>query len=782
MSSSVVEKQISVSEQNVEAFVSFDGGWSVLSTTISRLEKVLLEQLSTGQNPMEGKPLFSNKDYSSMYTLVYNMCTQSRPHNWAARLYSRYSERIQDFLTEQILPDLVKLEESDLLSKLNQSWKIYEIYTRWMQKFFMYLDRHYVKANAELPLAEKGKYLFTKNILSKISKELSEALIQTIHKERQGELINENVMKDICQILLTQGTEPSNVYWDILESNLISATCIYYQEKAKEWLSLFTFSEYLDKSESAIQAEDDRSERYLLGDKTSFNLPTSKESINSNVVKVLLTDQQSLLWAKDTGPYYLLHHDKRLLRKAYTLLKRHDVGLELCAENFLTYCQEKLAGVVSGPMETLCGKTKESEGKVKIPHEKFIIDAIMDQKFLPNLVDNYKQLQQIAVDCFDNDPVFLKQLQSACTMQINENGIVFATLLSYYFDWMLRRKPEGLDSELLSIFSYLSYKDSFIDTYRILMARRLVANDYSYDAEFDTLEHLKVKCGSVMTAKLEGMLADCLPSADRMEEFHQYCIETTGNDKEDFKKSMFDGIDFSVRVFNYGHWPHNYGLGQDVLPIPRSIKKYLDMFQGFYTKYSPHRKLRWSNSMSTVVLSWELKDKIIDITSTVAQAVILVLFNDEEKITFDQLLSKSGLPDTAALRRTLGSMMTGRHKILLSDGNFSTKIPSGAVFSVNENFEIQGDKLKLPVPVFKAEESSARELFEADRNIAVRAKLVNVMKKAKETTVEDLEEQVGQSLDFEPTVEMLRDQLKWCLDREYLSRDESDQNLIRFMA
>ena len=84
---------------------------------------------------------------------MYNLSTLKHD-TVQQQLYQKYTESINVYLQQNILPELQKLHNDDLLEALGRKWANHEVMVRWMQRFFQYLDRFYVEINSLTPLTD----------------------------------------------------------------------------------------------------------------------------------------------------------------------------------------------------------------------------------------------------------------------------------------------------------------------------------------------------------------------------------------------------------------------------------------------------------------------------------------------------------------------------------------------------------------------------------------------------------------------------------------------------
>lgn len=102
-------------------------GWDDLKTKgITKLENFLTRGDDIN---------FSKKEYMQLYTTVYNLSTM-QVETYTAELYKRYTESIQKYLSEQVVPLLTNCEGSLLLKELEVRWRNHQIMVRWLKNFF----------------------------------------------------------------------------------------------------------------------------------------------------------------------------------------------------------------------------------------------------------------------------------------------------------------------------------------------------------------------------------------------------------------------------------------------------------------------------------------------------------------------------------------------------------------------------------------------------------------------------------------------------------------------
>lgn len=66
---------------------------------------------------------------------------------------------------------------------------------KWMQRFFQYLDRFYVQINSVAPLYDQGLKLFKGVVFSPLIQTITNAILDDIRREREGELVDVDLLK-----------------------------------------------------------------------------------------------------------------------------------------------------------------------------------------------------------------------------------------------------------------------------------------------------------------------------------------------------------------------------------------------------------------------------------------------------------------------------------------------------------------------------------------------------------------------------------------------------------
>merc|ERR1711904_416787 len=226
--------------------------------------------------------------------------------------------------------------------------------------------------------------------------------------------------------------------------------------------------------------------------------------------------------------------------------------------------------------------------------------------------------------------------------------------------------------KIVKLLAYISDKDLFAEFYRKKLSKRLLFDrSANEDHERSMLARLKQQCGAQFTSKMEGMVTDLQLAKDNQTRFEQYL----SNNPE--KKPP---IDLTVNVLTTGFWP-SYPVNK--LSVPEPMAKGIEIFKEFYDLRTKHRRLTWVFTLGTCQIKGQLgspKPRKYDFIMNTMQAATLMLFNNEEKLSFGEVMDRLNLAQEDVFR-LLHSLSCAKHKLLLKD-------PQNKTVSKTDHFEL----------------------------------------------------------------------------------------------
>ena len=746
-----------------QSVVTLEGGWSQIQQGgIDRLESFL----ETGEAPIdlvqiEGKPkrIFGANDYSNLYTVVYNMCTQRSPNNWAEHLYERYGETLTRYIQQHVVPTFYRKSGPPLLEECLHRWVNHKIYVKWMDRFFAYLDRFYVKQKGVDTLNVRGTQIFKSLVFDPFKPSLTSAVLDFISEERASYDLPSDTVKGIVNMYIELGIESQAVYIADLEEPLLPLSAAFYTRQSALWLENSTLPEYCSQAEASMQNEERRVTRYLS--------PSTWPRLRQVLITSLLQRPQQSLLEKPTGPLHLLTNDRLDdLKRLYSLMQMVEGGLVPVATVFRQFVTAQGNSIVDSRIEVLPNIGKN--------------DALADPSFVQAVMELHEKYRGVVQSCFSNDSLFQRSLKDAFESFLNREigRFSFAQFLSSYCDRVLKKGGERLSDEAVEImltravdlFSYLTDKDMFAEIYKHQLSKRLLQEtSSSEDAEKSLIQKLKLKCGAQFCSKLEGMISD---------------MKIASEMQRDFREGMSNAcdFDFSVLVLTTGFWP-TYLPMESKLPV--EFTNSLGVFEKYYQGKTDHRKLSWIHSLGMVSIAARFgvdDSRRYDIVMNTYQALIVLLFNSCESLSVAEMADQTGIEE-GYLRKLLATLVISKFKVLNRTGSNPKAIDADESFSVNVEFSCPGRRIKIPAPTLGSEEAVSKERVEEDRSFGIQAAIVRIMKTRKTLGHQQLVTEVLSQLSlFKPNPKVVKQQIEALIEREFLARDETQPSVYNYLA
>jgi cullin 1 len=182
------------------------------------------------------------------------------------------------------------------------------------------------------------------------------------------------------------------------------------------------------------------------------------------------------------------------------------------------------------------------------------------------------------------------------------------------------------------------------------------------------------------------------------------------------------GIKLDVRVLNFVFWP-TFKSSEPSLPL--EMTKCVDAFKEFSSTHSEHRQLMWLCSRGTCNVMGKFYDEPIELIVTPYYAILLLLFNSSQKLSYLDIKSQLNLRDEDLIR-VLHSIVCGKDKILLKDP-MTKEISACDSFEINYSFT---RKIKILLSS-ENEKKKIIEKVDMDREQRVNALIIRIMKSKK---------------------------------------------------
>ncbi|KAK7850673.1 cullin-1 [Quercus suber] len=234
--------------------IRFEQGWELMQKAITKLKNIL-----------EGlpEPQFSSKDYMMLYR---------PPHDYSQQIYYKYRETFEEYITSTVLPSLKEKHDEFMLRELVKRWAIYKV---WGDGFLIssviLIDilllggtfRALMKLDLLASVYQEfnGKfrdvvisliclYFCLSYILHLYSPEISllkTILFNQIDKEREGEQVDQPLLRNVLDIFVAIGMGQMDQYENDFEAAFLKDTVAYYSQKASSWILEDSCPDYMLK-------------------------------------------------------------------------------------------------------------------------------------------------------------------------------------------------------------------------------------------------------------------------------------------------------------------------------------------------------------------------------------------------------------------------------------------------------------------------------------------------------------------------------------------------------
>jgi len=394
-------------------------------------------------------------------------------------------------------------------------------------------------------------------------------------------------------------------------------------------------------------------------------------------------------------------------------------------------------------------------------------------KLIERHVEKYHLFKRLIDEAFCGDHRFQLAMKEALQHVINQDVTVkeakgtkpattmsTAELMADYIDAVLKDKMKLTGDEtwtcmdnVVALFTHLQEKDVFRTFHSELLAKRLLLSrdKVNMDYEGNFISKLKTVAGAYFTGKMEKMITDLNQVADTESEFEEF----NGG------KIEFEGkeIKIEAQVLTRSNWP-SYSVTE--MKCPPAMQACMDSYKHFYATKHEKRTLTWIHTVGTAQVHLNFIPGKVQPTVTVSviQAAMLMLFNQNSKITCGEMSKALGL-DEKTLKKYFGALALPEKKhpeyqllAVEQPGGPSDKFSSVDVLSLNvEGLGSLKKKLKskfqMPLREMKvdgAEQMRIHEKLMQERVWNIDAMIVRTMKNRQRMTRGQLTMAVVQEL------------------------------------
>ncbi|KAF2072212.1 hypothetical protein CYY_006478 [Polysphondylium violaceum] len=705
------------------------------------------------------------QNVSAMYLFedVYSLCV-AQPHPYCEPLYENVKKFFEDHVDR--LLQVILDTKSDTISEYLKQWKQFSdgcqlcntvvfryLNNNWISKKIS--DKKYGHPPDIYEIQTLGLMIWKERLFFQIIGRVLKCVEILIQKDRDGELVQHSFITQFMESLIKLDSvdKDKSLYTNEYESLYLENTKQFYTRESVAFISSSGISSYMKKAEERIEEEYHRSQKYLA--------PSSHDKLRRLLDSILIEKHKELLQSECIN--YLKDEKLDEIHHMYKLLSRIESGLTPVLETVQNYIQ----------------------------HVGFeAIKAIPDRNnpdpknYVETLLKIYLQFSSIIKKSFNNDVSFITVLDSACHKIFNDNHITKNTtkspeLLAKYCDILLKKgnkQHEEIELEeklgqIIVLFKYVDDKDVFQKFYSKMLSRRLInGTSVSDDIEKLMITGLKQACGFEYTSKFTRMFTDITLSTETNERFKTH-LQTNN--------ISIGKIDFSILVLTSGSWSLHSQTSSFI--VPQELTVCISAFQSYYQNHHQGRKLNWLHHLCKAEVKSFFAKKTYDFQVVNYQLGILLLFNNQDSITLDDITKFTNLNEQE-LPRTLQSLVEA--KIITQKKN-----PDSATqeYILNTSYTNKRLKVKVSSSLQKETQSQNEETYKGvdeDRKLYLQASIVRIMKARKNMNHLSLIQEVIEhsKARFQPNIPMIKKCIEQLIEKEYIQRAEGESDKYLYVA
>ncbi|KLO17574.1 Cullin-domain-containing protein [Schizopora paradoxa] len=459
------------------------------------------------------------------------------------------------------------------------------------------------------------------------------------------------------------------------------------------------------------------------------------------------------------------------LGRMYSLFSRVD-GLKRLCEEFKAKVTASVAKIVND-------KEREEEMVDRLLELKGFIDEALPIAFVNVSISDSAAANVDVKPTRTTNIDFVHAASDAFQAGFRGRKLKPAEMIAKYLDRAMRKGQQDATTEdfnkvmqrVLVLYRYTQDKDVFRTFYHKALARRLLTQRSASDqSEKQVLKILKENYDPEFSMG-DQMFIDLDLSDDLTREFYKRYPEP-------------EAEALSVKILQRSFWPFVARQKEDIR-LPLFMQDVLSNYVNFYKGKHENRKLDFDHSLGTAQMHAQFKAGSKELTLSLYQAVILLMFNDQNVLSYNEIKENTGLNDEE-LKRTLQSLACGKKKVL-------KKKPVGKDVNDTDEFIYNADftdpRQKVHINSIQVKETieeskKTQSIIEGDRKHYLDAAIVRVMKAKKNMMHQAL---ITATIDavnkhFTPDVRMIKERIERLIEEEYMRRDDEVDGKYVYVA
>ncbi|ETN39534.1 uncharacterized protein HMPREF1541_05760 [Cyphellophora europaea CBS 101466] len=800
----------------------FESSWNTLSTAFTEIHQKNASRLSFEELFRSAYKLVLRKKHEELYSKVTEF-----ERAW---LQGTVKERIVNLVTPTVLVGATgqssdaqsnerRLAGERFMSALKDAYQDQSMCMNMITDVLMYMDRVSSQDGRVPSIYTQAMALFRREVLrtpfsddtdSDLLTLLEHVLLDMISMERKGEVIDRSLVRACCYMLEglyenVQEDEATKLYLTSFEPKFLEASREFYFKEGQQYLADADAGSFCAQARKRLKEEEERCQQTI----SNITEPKIKSVVDKEFISAHIKDVINM---EGTGVRNMLDNDKMQdLANVFDLISRVDpkkTALKEAVHKRVIDLGNEINKMAQVTLTTKAQPKAVADRSAGDKPEKGVnqqTQAALD--WVEQILQLKTKYDNLLERAFKNDATMEKALEQAFQdfIAANDRSPEHVSLfLDEYLKRGIKDKSEAevdavLDKGIL-LLQYLASIDQFETYYRKHLAKRLLMKrSVSRDMERQMLSKMKLKLGSNITQKLEGMIRDMELSDSLGSDYKQYVSELGATDSK--------RVDMDARILTSNQWPFETLFkstdGQDKTQhckFPASVEKTKQVYTQFYLSKHTGRKLTWAPHLgdADVRATFKGPDGRInryELNVPTYAMVILMLYNevpDGQGLSLEEIEAETNIPHNDVVKTLTSLCQVPKWRVLKKEPA-GKELLNTDKFYYNSGFTSKFVKIKIAAVMVgssklenQEERKETQKRIDDERGHAIEAAIVRIMKARKELSHQALMTETIQQLSqrFQPDVGMVKRKIEALIDREYLDRgpDESRPPYYNYLA
>lgn len=406
--------------------------------------------------------------------------------------------------------------------------------------------------------------------------------------------------------------------------------------------------------------------------------------------------------------------------------------------------------------------------------DDMILQLLDLQRYLDTVLTAFKRDETLVHASRESFESFMNKTKKGDATWGTDNTKV-GEMVAKYVDSLLRGGIKDDDEDVvmddrldqvLDLFRFVHGKAVFEAFYKKDLAKRLLmGRSASADAERSMLTRLKTECGSAFTQNLEQMFKDMELGREEMQAYKARLDENKN-------------VDLNVNILSAAAWPT---YPEVAVIIPQQVKTALERFEVHYKHKHNGRKIEWKHALAHCQMRCSFPKGVKELVVSSFQAIVLLLFNQRDRLTYSHILSETGLP-AEEVKRTLQSLACAKLQPLQKHPR-GRDVNDTDEFTINEQFAPPRYRVKINQIQLKETQQENKETHmrvAEDRNFECQAAIVRIMKSRKNISHSELISEVIKATMSRGVLAVgdIKKNIDRLIEKDYMEREDGGYSYV----